>query len=83
MVIDLLGPSLEDLFNFCSRRFTVKTVLMLADNMVRTVPCVDCKTTEHQPKNSISSGFKGVGWQEHQGHNGVAAPAAPATQQQL
>lgn len=34
LVMDLMGPSLEDLLVFCRRRFSLKTVLMLGDQMI-------------------------------------------------
>ncbi|XP_055575435.1 casein kinase I-like isoform X1 [Falco biarmicus] len=34
MVMEPFGPSLEDLFRFCSRKFSLETVLLLTDQMV-------------------------------------------------
>ncbi|EDW66236.1 casein kinase I-like [Drosophila novamexicana] len=48
LVMDLLGPSLEDLFNFCTRHFTIKTVLMLVDQMIGRLEYVHMKCFIHR-----------------------------------
>uniref|UniRef100_A0A0A9W6M9 non-specific serine/threonine protein kinase n=1 Tax=Lygus hesperus TaxID=30085 RepID=A0A0A9W6M9_LYGHE len=48
LVMDLLGPSLEDLFNFCSRSFTIKTVLMLADQMIGRIEYIHSRSFIHR-----------------------------------
>jgi len=48
LVMDLMGPSLEDLFNLCNRRFTLKTVLMLADQMISRIEYMHTKKFIHR-----------------------------------
>ena len=45
--MSLLGPSIDDLFNLCGRQFTLKTTLMIFDQMIDRLKVLHAKGIAH------------------------------------
>lgn len=53
---DLLGPNLDDLHRLCKRRFSIKTTLMIFDQVLITIEHLHKKRYAHRglhPKNLV------------------------------
>ncbi|GAB1311660.1 Casein kinase I isoform delta [Madurella fahalii] len=48
LVHDVLGPSLEDLFNYCDRKFSLKTILLIADQAISRIEYIHSKGFLHR-----------------------------------
>lgn len=56
LVMEILGPSLENLLEFCKRRFTLKTVLLLADQIIARIETLHKQNFIHRdikPENFL------------------------------
>ena len=64
MVIDILGPNLEALFQFCDYKFSIKTILIMALHMVQRLEFLHSREFIHRdikPENFLI----GIGKKAH------------------
>ena len=65
LIMDLLGHSLEDLFNYCKRKYTLFTTLMVVDQMLSRIEFIHSRNFIHRdvkPDNFLM----GRGSKKHQ-----------------
>jgi serine/threonine protein kinase len=48
LAMDLLGPTVEDLFNFCDKSFSLKIILMLIEQLLCRLECIHSKGIIHR-----------------------------------
>jgi casein kinase 1 len=64
MVIDLFGPSLEDLFSFCTRKLSLKSTVLIGEQMISRLEMIHSRNFLHRdvkPDNFLM----GVGKKSH------------------
>ena len=55
LAMELLGPSVEDLFNFCARKFSPKTIVMIGEQCLRALETLHERSIIHRDLKPDSS----------------------------